>query len=140
MSIELPPLPGTALIFPNGKPERVMDADMVERAVEARERILQARIAELERLWRLAEDRYALADAAAISHAKRIADLEHARRCHGEARVALNEVTKTAQQNAELLTGYWMAAVAEVKALRRQMREAGITPDGADELFEEGNE
>ena len=48
MSIELPPLPGTALIFPNGKPERVMDADMVERAVEARERILLARIAELE--------------------------------------------------------------------------------------------
>lgn len=48
MSIELPPLPRTALIFPNGKPERVMGADMVERAVEARERILLARIAELE--------------------------------------------------------------------------------------------
>lgn len=43
---------------------------------EARERILQARIAELERLWRLAEDRYALADASDRERAKRVAELQ----------------------------------------------------------------
>ena len=45
-------------------------------SVEARERILLARIAELERLWQSAEARYAEADAAAMAHAKRIAELE----------------------------------------------------------------
>ena len=43
---------------------------------EARERILLARIAELESLWQSAEARYAEADAAAMAHAKRIAELE----------------------------------------------------------------
>jgi len=44
--------------------------------VEARERIFLARVAELERLWQSAEACYAEADAAAMSHAKRIAELE----------------------------------------------------------------
>lgn len=93
--IELPPLrygKSTPLRW-NAPPE-----DWVSlTSVEARERILQARIAEqdetlrhlgsacdkfrlriaeLERLWQSAEARYAEADAAAMSHAKRIAELE----------------------------------------------------------------
>lgn len=66
MSIELPPLPPEISCLPR----------VAREEIAARERILLARIAELERLWRLAEDRYALADAAAMSHAKRIAELQ----------------------------------------------------------------
>ena len=39
-----------------------------------------------------------------------------------------------ARQNAELLTGYWKAAVAEVKALRAEMKAHGITPEGDDDV------
>lgn len=53
-------------------------------------------------------------------------DLDHARRCHGEARVALNVVTETARQNAELLTGYWKAAEAEASRLRALLQESGL--------------
>lgn len=38
-----------------------------------------------------------------------------------------------ARQNAELLTGYWKAAVAEAKALRAEMKAHGITPEGDDD-------
>jgi len=40
--------------------------------------LVEARVAELERLWQSAEACYAEADAAAMSHAKRIAELEAA--------------------------------------------------------------
>ena len=72
MNAELPPL-FTYYDIAHGMVEVAKVAD-----VEARERILQARIAELGRLWQSAEARYAEADAAAMSHAKRIAELDAA--------------------------------------------------------------
>jgi hypothetical protein len=51
-----------------------------------------------------------------------------------EARIAEQDrVIAIARQNAELLTGYWKAAVAEAKALRAEMKAHGITPEGDDE-------
>ena len=63
---ELPPLPPEISSLPRYAREEIA----------RRERILLARIAELESLWQSAEARYAEADAAAMAHAKRIAELE----------------------------------------------------------------
>lgn len=71
---ELPPLRlcGAAHIPEHEEWETLATA----KSMAERERILLARVAELERLWQSAEARYAEADAAAMSHAKRIAELE----------------------------------------------------------------
>lgn len=51
------------------------------------------------------------------------------------ARIAEQDhVIAIARQNAELLTGYWKAAVAEVKALRAEMKAHGIPPEGDDDV------
>ena len=52
-----------------------------------------------------------------------------------QARIAEQDhVIAIARQNAELLTGYWKAAVAEVKALRAEMKAHGLTPEGDDDV------
>ena len=68
---ELPPLPRFDFdIYAGGDVEDANGVFVRFADVEARERILLARIAELECLWQAAETRYAEADAAAMSHAK----------------------------------------------------------------------
>ena len=73
-ALALPPLrhgPTTDASWDNPPTKHVTLA-----SVQARERIFQSRIAELESLWQSAEACYAEADAAAMAHAKRIAELE----------------------------------------------------------------
>jgi hypothetical protein len=77
---ELPPLPNPPLEYRHEGCTYIDRESFLEWHDQhaARERILLARIAELERLWRSVEACYAEADAAAMSHAKRIAELEAA--------------------------------------------------------------
>ncbi|MFN7883107.1 MAG: hypothetical protein ACK5PF_08860 [bacterium] len=75
---ELPPLPNPPLEYRHEGCTYIDRESFLEwhDKHSARERILLARVAELERLWRSVEACYAEADAAAMSHAKRIAELE----------------------------------------------------------------
>ena len=78
-ALALPPLTASELWVhedPMTGEMRESAASYTKYSVEARERILLARIAELESLWQSAEAHYAEADAAAMAHAKRIAELE----------------------------------------------------------------
>ena len=92
-ALALPPLTASELWVhedPMTGEMRESAASYTKYSVEARERILVshaddlqrqltaalARIAELESLWQSAEACYAEADAAAMAHAKRIAELE----------------------------------------------------------------